>query len=61
MYSGRVQCTKWDADFTFLSNMIDIIEGANSIGWIRTTRMHMAMIYFKNVRRFGKGPKNLYK
>ena len=56
MYSGWVQgITKWDADFTFLSNMIDIIE-ANSSPLMRVLRMHIALGYFKTVRKFGQGP-----
>ena len=56
MYSGWVQgITKWDADFTFLSNMIDIIE-ENSKPWMRVLRMHIALGYFKSVRELGHGP-----
>jgi hypothetical protein len=63
MYSGAMQCSKWDADFTFLSNMIDLVEAGN--WWMRVPRMHLALGYFKAVRKFGKGPpklnKNIYK
>jgi len=51
MYSGRVQCTKWDADFTFLSNMIELVENAG--GWLRVPRMHIIWLYFQAVRKFG--------
>jgi hypothetical protein len=57
MYSGWVpEITKWDADFTFLSNMIDIIEENSSL-WMRAWRLHIALGYFKAVRKFGSGPK----
>ena len=56
MYSGRVpSITKWEADFTFLSNMIDIVEEKSS--WVmRVARLHLIMVYFKVVKEFGTGP-----
>jgi hypothetical protein len=53
MYSGRVPgITKWEADFTFLSNMIDIVETKSS--WVmRVARLHFVMVYFKAVKEFG--------
>jgi hypothetical protein len=49
------ETTKWEADFTFLSNMIDLVEAGS--WWLRIPRMHIAMTYFKLVRDFGNGPK----
>jgi hypothetical protein len=58
MYSGWVpSITKWDADFYFLSNMIDIIEN-NSNWYMRALRLHIALGYFKTVREFGKIQEN---
>jgi len=51
MYSIEIPCTKWEADFTFLSNMIDLVEAGSR--WLRIPRMHMVMIYFRAVRDFG--------
>jgi hypothetical protein len=61
-YSGKVPgMTKLEADFTFLSNMIDIINMSECSWYIRSLRLSTAWIYFKLVRMFGKGPPKLNK
>lgn len=54
-YSGWIQSSKWLADFTFLSNMIDLVEAGS--WWMRIPRMHLALGYFKAVRKFGQPKK----
>ena len=58
MYSGILpRVTKWDADFYFLSNMLDMIDGSTCSWYKRLLRIHSAWGYFKLVRKFGSGPK----
>jgi len=46
-------CSKWEADYTFLHNMFVLIEQGS--WWLRMPRLYLALIYFKLVRKYGKG------
>ena len=51
-YRDDVDCSKWEADYTFLHNMILLIEAGS--WWLRIPRLHVALTYFKLVREFGR-------
>lgn len=55
MYRADVDCDKWTADYTFLHNLIELIEEGS--WWLRIPRLHVALSYFKLVRKFGE-PRN---
>ena len=51
-YRPDVDCSKWEADYTFLHNMFELIEAGS--WWLRIPRLHAALAYFKLVREFGR-------
>ena len=51
-YREDVDCDKWEADYMFLHNMIELIEQGS--WWLRVPRLHVALGYFKAVRKWGR-------